>query len=328
MDKHRRRAAIVAVIGVVAAVNVGGALYWLNGGKFGHFGSAGSSPSSAAANTVPLTGVFRAAFGPQFDLAGTPLDDTPVMGTYDMRSVCGSTGCVATADAKEGPAIQPPLVFDQIGGQWLAVGIAPNSIASPGLKKCAQGLAPEVFQIFRLEAKPDGTFSGDYTETNANECSSRRDVTFFRTGDVDLNSLPDPASQPPRAASPAEALRGRYKYTLKFSTGDSVGPVEVAARTDCVRTGDRCSSFFYSTNPKGGIPLMFADGKWTWTMELDATCGQGKTNHVSRKTDFELPAPGQDPITLLTGHGHDEVTGTGGCTSSTDLDVKFERTGD
>src|ERR1700693_4323866 len=113
-----------------------------------------------------------------------------------MRSVCGSTGCVATADAKEGPAIQPPLIFDQVGGQWLGVGVAPNSIASPGVQKCAQVLAPGVFQIFRLHANPDGTSSADYTETNANSCSSRRDVTFTRTGDADLNSLPDPASQP------------------------------------------------------------------------------------------------------------------------------------
>ena len=334
MNKRGGRAIIAAAIGVVAAANIGGAAYLLTGGTIGHWkpvtSNSNSSPgaNSAAGNTGPLTGVFRAVFGPQFDLDGTPLDDTPVTGTYDMRSACGDTGCVATADAKEGPAIQPPLIFDQVGGRWLAVGIAPNSMASPGLKKCAQVLAPEVFQIFRLEAKPDGTFTGDYTETNANSCSSSRDVTFIRTGDVDLTSLPDPASQPPRVASPAEALGGHYNYTLKFSTGGSVGPLELAVRTDCVRTGDRCSSFFYSTDPKGGIPLMFGDGKWTWTMEVDATCGQGKTSHVSRQTDFPVPAPPQDPITLLTGNGHDDATGTGLCASSADLDVKFERTGD
>jgi serine/threonine-protein kinase len=323
----------VTVIGLLAAVNIAGAVYWLNGGKFDRFASAFSKSTSTsskpAANAGPLTGVFRAAFGPEFDLDGSAEDDTPVTGTYNMRSVCGGTGCVATADVTEGPAIQPPLVFDQAdGGAWVAVSVAPNSMASPGLKKCSQALAPDVFQIFRLEAKPDGTFTGDFTETNANTCSSRRDVTFIRTGDVNLNSVPDPASVAPRVVSPAEGLRGIYKYTLKFSTGEGVGPLDLTVRTDCVRTGDRCSSFFYSTNPKGGIPLVFADGKWTWTMELDATCGQGKTSHVSRHVDFALPAPPQNPIALLTGHGHDTVTGTGECATSADLDVKFERTGD
>ena len=338
MSKRRGRVArvvIAALTLVVAVVSVGGAVYWLEGGKFDRLTSAFSTSSSSstsskpAANNGPLNGVFRAAFGPQFDLDGSPEDDTPVTGTYDMRSVCGGTGCVATADVTEGPAIQAPLVFDQVaGGAWVGVTIAPNSMASPGLKKCTQALAPDVFQIFRLEAKPDGTFSGDFTETNANTCSSRRDVTFIRTGDVDPNSVPDPGNVPPRVVSPAEALQGHYKYTLKFSTGESVGPVDLAVHTDCVRTGDRCSSFFYSVNPKGGIPLVFGDGKWTWTMDLDATCGQDKSSHVSRYTDFPLPQPPQNPIGLLTGHGHDTVTGAGECASSADLDVSFDRTGD
>jgi serine/threonine-protein kinase len=42
-------------------------------------------------------------------------------------------------------------------------------------------------------------------------------------------------------------------------------------------------------------------------------------------TQFPPPAPPQDPITLLTGHGRQEVTGA--CTSS-DFDEKFVRTGD
>src|SRR3984893_1308311 len=144
MHKRGGRTALAAVTLVVAVCSIGGAIYLLKGGTIGQWKPVTSSSNSntAAANAVPLTGVFRAEFGAEFDLDGTPLDDTPVTGTYDMRSVCGSTGCVATADAKEGPAIQPPLVFDQVGGQWLAVGIAPNSMASPGLKKCAQQLAP------------------------------------------------------------------------------------------------------------------------------------------------------------------------------------------
>jgi serine/threonine-protein kinase len=43
-------------------------------------------------------------------------------------------------------------------------------------------------------------------------------------------------------------------------------------------------------------------------------------------TDFQLPAPPQDPITLLTGHGH--LQDTGSSAKSTDIDEKFVRTGD
>ena len=101
IHKRGRRAAIAAVIGVVAAANVGGAIYLLKGGTIGHWkpvtSSSSSNSNTAAANAGPLTGVFRAAFGAEFDLDGTPLDDTPVTGTYDMRSVCGRKP-IATAD--------------------------------------------------------------------------------------------------------------------------------------------------------------------------------------------------------------------------------------
>jgi len=39
-----------------------------------------------------------------------------------------------------------------------------------------------------------------------------------------------------------------------------------------------------------------------------------------------LPQPQQDPIILLAGHGHHENTGA--CTLTSDIDVKFQRTGD
>jgi serine/threonine-protein kinase len=40
---------------------------------------------------------------------------------------------------------------------------------------------------------------------------------------------------------------------------------------------------------------------------------------------YPLPQPPQDPITLLTGHGHAEETGA--CVSG-DFDEKYVRTGD
>ena len=57
---------------------------------------------------------------------------------------------------------------------------------------------------------PDGTLSGEYSSTTSKGCTAKRAVTFTRTADVDVTSLPDPAGQPPRVVSPAEALHGRY----------------------------------------------------------------------------------------------------------------------
>ena len=44
-------------------------------------------------------------------------------------------------------------------------------------------------------------------------CANKRPVTFARTGDVDVNTLPDPATLPPPVVSLAEALRGHCRET-------------------------------------------------------------------------------------------------------------------
>ena len=62
MHKRGGRAAIAAVIGVVAAANVGGAIYLLKGGTIGHWkpvtSSSSSSSNTAATNAGPWT-IFR-----------------------------------------------------------------------------------------------------------------------------------------------------------------------------------------------------------------------------------------------------------------------------
>jgi hypothetical protein len=155
-----------------------------------------------------------------------------------------------------------------------------------------------------LQPRPDGTLAGDYPKTASVGCGLKRTVTFTRTGDVDVNSLPDPASQPPRVVSPAEALHGRYHDTQTFAGGYKF-EYDYAVRTDCLRTGDRCVSYFH--NPDSVVPLVFGAGKWT------------------EDKDYPLPQPRQDPITLLTRHGHQ--TSTGSACSGGDFDEKFSRTG-
>jgi hypothetical protein len=96
-------------------------------------------------------------------------------------------------------------------------------------------------------------------------------------------------------------------------------------RTDCLRTGDRCMSNGH-TPPADDVPLVFSSGKWVRDTERGAPRSLGGTGHTKRTTIYPLPAPPQDPITLLTGHGHDESTGSA-CVGG-DFDDKFVRIGD
>ena len=174
--------------------------------------------------------------------------------------------------------------------------------------------------------RSDGSLSGERSVTSSNGCSHKRTVTFTRTGDVDINSVPDPASEPPRVVSPAEALHGRYRATTTYTNADEKNPPEFdyAVRTDCLRTGDRCMSFFHA--PGFELPLVFESVKWIEDLDGEVACSAGGTAHTKDTADYPLPQPPQDPITLLTGHGHIEATGSA-CVGG-DFDGKFVRTGD
>ena len=147
-------------------------------------------------------------------------------------------------------------------------------------------------------------------------------MTFTRTADVDVTSLPDPGTQAARVVSPAEALHGRYHETVT-SAARGKAEYDFAVRTDCLRTGDRCMSYFH--NPDVAVPLVFGGGKWTQNVDY-GPCPAGGTAHVKITAQYPLPAPPQDPITLLTGHAHQEATGSA-CVSF-DADGEFVRTGD
>ena len=153
------------------------------------------------------------------------------------------------------------MVFDEVGDLWLSV------VVSPG--QC-QDAPTDTWQVFRLRPQPDGTLSGEHTRTTADQCAEKRTVTFTRTGDVDVDAdfygLPDPAELPPRVVSPAEALHGRYHITRTFSVqGIPQMQADSAVTTDCLRTGDRCMSYFVVSS--GDIAMVFADGKWVSTEE-------------------------------------------------------------
>ena len=282
--------------------------------------STATAPSAAAPapNTGPLTGVYRADFGRVSSIEGDPVKTMPPTAeTWGFRSVCGSAGCVATASRLSGETMEvSTMVFDQVAGGWVAVGL--------GSGECNK-LRGELWEVFRLQSHPDGTLSGESNEILTKGCANKRTVTFTRMSDVDINSLPDPATLPPRVVSPAEALFGRYHQTSRQPNGFREQG-DYVVRTDCLRTGDRCMSFFHAP-PAKALALVFADGSWIYDREFDAPCSRGGVTHAHFVVPFPLPQPALDPVPTIAGHGHEELTGAPGC-GSTDVDVKFARTGD
>lgn len=322
-SRKGRNIAIAAAVAVVAVIAVVVGIVVTGGGDHG-----GSDFNPPPADTPgALFGTYRADFGPETSATGKPLDSTPRTGTFHIRSVCRNGACVATAAVSDGPVMQQRLIFDQVGESWTAVGISNATPQTPaGLRKnCPEDKLLEIWESIALRAKPDGTFSGEYMATNKHLCSTTRPVTFTHTGDVDVASLPNPADQPARVSTPAEGLHGRYHRTVNWEGRPSSND-DFEVKTYCLRTGDRCMSYFHSS--KGADPLLFADGKWTEHSDNDYDCTPEVRAHNVSNAEFPLPDSAPNPIMVLTGHGHSDVAPGNTCSGSLDFQTKYERTGD
>jgi len=323
VNQRRLRLAAAGAVAVVAIISIVVAIFLIN-----HRGST-TSTAPTKTKTEPLTGLYKADFGPQIDLAtGKQFDGATTTGEYDIRSLCPSTGCVAIANARSGPTLQPQFGFDDVGGTWIAVGVTPSTSAPLKFGNCRS--APgEIWEVIKLRPKPDGTFSGEYEAVGNNNCNAARVVTLTRIGDVNVNGVPDPALLVPRLVSVAQDLHGHYKVTSVFSDNKNTPAKDLMVRTYCLRTADRCMSFFHSAGASNiGIPLVFAGGRWTWNEDDDKNCrtADGTMQQTKITAEFPLPQPLQKPISLLTGHGRLEAP-PGVCANG-DFDARFERTGD
>ncbi|HJT96551.1 MAG TPA: serine/threonine-protein kinase [Mycobacterium sp.] len=324
VGKRRRGALIGALSGVVLLITGGVvAVVSLSGGDDpgataqSSIATAPPSPGPAP-NTGPFTGIYTAAFGPATGLDGTPHPSaTPSTGRYAVRSVCDSRRCVATASQLKGDvSFAETMEFDEVGDQWLAVSVATSQ---------CNNIPAETWQVFRLQPRPDGTLTGEHTRTTSDQCQEKRTVTFTRIGDVDIDSLPDPADLPPRVMSPAEGLRGRYRITRTFTMpGLPQLQADSGVTTDCLRTGDRCMSYFVVA--AGDIPLVFSGGNWVWTDRTEGPCPNGDPSSLKADAQFPLPQPPQNPIPSLSGHG--TWVQTGSCAVDLEFDETFTRTGD
>jgi hypothetical protein len=284
-------------------------------------------PSATAPTTAPVTGVefngtYRADYGPGTDLEDKPVPNAPATtSNWAVRSTCGASGCVATAAniSEGGIALLSNLTFDQLGGTWVAVGLASA--------QCGSDKPEELWVVYTLQPHPDGTLTGGSIRASTNSaCAAKRTMKFTRTGDPDPNKVADPAVLPPRSATVADALRGRYRQTTTFANGNIVPGQVLTANTYCLRTGDRCMSLFHAAS--GVVTLMFANDKWTRNEQGTTTCAGGGTAQLTITAEYPLPEHMDDPIALLTGRGSATVAAGGACTGGGDFSDKFERTGD
>jgi serine/threonine protein kinase len=279
-------------------------------------------PPTAAASGGDFTGTFRADYGPGTDLEDKPVPNAPATtSNWAVRSECGASGCVATAAniSGSGGALLSNLTFDQLGGTWVAVGVASA--------QCGGDAPAELWVVFTLQTDSDGTLSGETVRASTNgACAAKRTVKFTRTGDPDLNRVPDPAVLPPRSVTTAEGLRGSYQQTTTLTNGNVVVGKNLSVNTYCLRTGDRCMSLFHGDD--GVVTLMFADDKWTRNEQGATPCPAGGTAQMTITAEYPMPPQLDDPIALLTGRGGQTITPGGACTGGGDFEDKFERTGD
>jgi serine/threonine protein kinase len=324
--RGRRRRVVIGALAAIALLVVTGAV--IVGVKLTrHHNPVAAAPppagaATAAANGGQFMGTYRADYGPGTDLEGKPIPGAQELtATWGVRSTCGPAGCAATASIVGGGGILlvSNLVFDELGGTWVAVGLASAQ---------CNGAAAEIWVVFTLQPHPDGTLSGETTRAATNSgCVVKRAVNFTRTGDLDLATVPDPAALPPRATSAAQTLHGRYHESLVFTNGTMVpGQDDLTVRTDCLRTGDRCMSLFHA--PDGVVTLVFGAGKWTRNEAGTVPCQSGGAAQITLTAQYPLPEQLQDPIPLLTGHGNQTVSTASACTAGGDFEDKFVRTGD
>jgi serine/threonine protein kinase len=281
------------------------------------FALAGNKPPARPSG--PLNGTFAVEFGAQTRPNGQPYDNASGGSeTWIIRSACRSGACVATASKVSGSqSTASTLVLDEIDGKWTSVSTAPGT---------CQNAPTEFWETMSLQSQPDGSLHGEFTVRSTTGCARNQQVTFTRTGDVESNvSIADPEAQPPRVASPAEGLRGRYQETDTYTDGNRSAEVNFDIQTYCLRTGQRCLSYWL--NPDDAKILVFSQNQWDLaTTSADSTCKSGGAAHREITLQYPLPQPPQNPITLLTGRGHYTITGA--CPFNSDFDSRVERTGD
>lgn len=310
---YRRPAVIVPVAIVMIVAAVATILVVLSGDE--KPGPGGPPPGAG------LNGTFAAQFGAPTQPNGQPFQGASGGSeNWVIKSACDDgRPCVASATKTNGSlSSATSLVLDEVDDRWESVSAKQGTCQGAG--------ATEIWESLSLQSQPDGSLKGDFVVRSTNpNCASNRPVTFTRTGDATEGvSIVDPATLPARVASPAQALYGRYQEVDTYKDGNRSAEVNFDIQTYCLRTGDRCLSYWF--NPTDVKILVFEKNQWVLAnRSSDSTCKDGGPAHREITLQYALPTPAQDPITLLTGTGHYTVTGS--CPFNSDFDSQVQRTG-
>jgi serine/threonine protein kinase len=304
----QRKGVVIPTVAIVIVAAVSGVLVAVRGNE---------PPSPRLSG--PLDGTYAVEFASATRPNGQPYDNAPSgRETWVIKSACPASGCVAMATKVDGSqSTISTMMLDEIDGRWTAVS------ASAGT---CQNAPDENWQAMSLSAQPDGNLQGEFIVRATTGCGRNQQVTFTRTGDVqDSVSVTDPATQPPRVKSPAQALHGSYKETDTYADGGRNTEVNFNIQTYCLRTGERCLSSW--VNPDHAKIFVFSGDQWVLTTtSSNAACTNGGRADRVFSAQYPLPQPPQDPITLLTGRGHYMITGD--CPFNSDFDSRVERSGD
>ncbi|MDT7762501.1 MAG: hypothetical protein QOC63_1921, partial [Mycobacterium sp.] len=266
----------------------------------------------------PLDGTSAVEFGAPTTPNGRPYENAPGGSeTWVIESACQSGACVATASKVSGSqSTASTLALDETDGKWTSVSAAPGT---------CQNAPTEFWETISLQSQPDGSLHGEFIVRSMTDCARNQQVTFTRSGDAERNvPIADPQTQPPRVASPAEGLHGRYQEIETYADGGRSAEANFDIQTYCLRTGQRCLSYW--SNPDDAKILIFSQSQWVLaTTSSDSKCQNGSAAHREITLQYPLPQPPQNPITLLSGRGH--YTLAGACPFNSDFDSRVERTG-
>lgn len=296
--------------------------------------AAGCAPEPTVEQpSARLDGTFTAQFGVRTTLTGATVPGTGATATWVAHTSCPDTGCVATVSEVANPDAPgdprpPSMVFDYVGGRWTSVTEVPSTCETSK----GQSISVSGWQTYVLRPEDDGGLTGSYTNRSSigGACrSSTQTVTLTRTGDADTSiEVADPRLVDPRVASAGAALWGEYREVqTNPQTGQVYPPETYAGNTQCLRTGERCLSYFVATDSPALLVMTFAEGQWTSrSAPTDSPCPDGTPGRAVLTGEYPLPQSLTNPISTLTGSQRTEQSGA--CRGALTIDAELDRLGD